>query len=193
MREVFAIDANEADHLVPVLKVLADESRLRILGLLSAQESSVEQLSAALHLKSPTISHHLSRLAQMGLVSMRPAGNVHYYKFCPEALQAVHAWLNPDNLARSARVTRESWEQKVLHDFFNGDQLKEIPASRKKRSVVLRWLAECFEPGVRYSEAQVNAFLGRHHPDVATLRRELIADRLLARERGIYWRVIASE
>jgi hypothetical protein len=31
--------------------------------------------------------------------------------------------------------------------------------------------------------------IGRHHPDFATLRRELIGAKLLARENGVYWRL----
>ena len=55
---------------------------------------------------------------------------------------------------------------------YQGERLKEIPASRKKREVILRWLAERFEVRRRYSEAEVNELLQRYHPDSATLRRE---------------------
>jgi hypothetical protein len=49
-----------------------------------------------------------------------------------------------------------------------------------------------FEEGVRYSEAQVNETIKRYHPDSATLRRELIGNRLMQRENGIYWRVTSN-
>jgi hypothetical protein len=58
--------------------------------------------------------------------------------------------------------------------------------------VVLNWLAAQFESGTRYSEAQVNAVIKRYHPDTATLRRELIGNKLMQRENGIYWRVKAE-
>ncbi|MGN6562514.1 MAG: DUF2087 domain-containing protein, partial [Thermomicrobiales bacterium] len=80
------------------------------------------------------------------------------------------------------------WEQKVLRDFFEGDRLKEIPANRRKRAVILAWLANHFTTGRRYPEAEVNEIIKRYHPDSATLRRELIGHQLLARERGVYWR-----
>jgi len=47
---------------------------------------------------------------------------------------------------------------------------------------------ERFETGRRYPEKEVNAIISRHHPDFATLRRELIGARLMRRESGIYWR-----
>ena len=74
-------------------------------------------------------------------------------------------------------------------DFLNGDELKEIPASRKKRLVILRWLVNKFDFGVQYPEAQVNEIIKRHHPDFATLRREFIGNGLMERENAVYWRV----
>ena len=66
--------------------------------------------------------------------------------------------------------------------------MKEIPASLKKRQVILRWLVEDFEPGRDYAEKEVNAIIGRRHPDFATLRRELIVGGLLTRAKSIYRR-----
>ena len=84
--------------------------------------------------------------------------------------------------------TDEAFRQKVLRDFFDGERLKEIPAKRKKRLVVLHWLAERFEPDRRYGELEVNALLKQHHPDCAALRRELVDAHLLERAASIYWR-----
>lgn len=181
---------DEFQKLLSFFKVVADESRLRIVGLLSAREHSVEELAAVLKVKAPTVSHHLSRLRDLDLVDMRPEGNTHVY------------WLKGETLTELSRdlLTREKmasfvedldvseWDRKVLRDFLDGERLKGIPASRKKREVVLRWLAERFEHGVRYPEKEVNAIIGRHHHDFETLRRELIGYGLLARERGVYWR-----
>jgi hypothetical protein len=65
---------------------------------------------------------------------------------------------------------------------------KEIPASRKKRLVILKWLVNQFEVGINYPERLVNDILKRYHPDCATLRREFIGYKLMQRENGIYWR-----
>ena len=45
-----------------------------------------------------------------------------------------------------------------------------------------------FDLGVTYAEANVNEIIKRHHPDCATLRRELIGYQMLQRENGLYWR-----
>ncbi|UCF09452.1 MAG: DUF2087 domain-containing protein [Candidatus Bipolaricaulota bacterium] len=87
----------------------------------------------------------------------------------------------------------EAWEEKVLQTFLDGDRLRRLPAKRKKRMVVLEWLAERFEPARSYTESEVNAILSRHHPDVATIRRELVWNEFMDRERSIYRRHPPSE
>jgi hypothetical protein len=82
----------------------------------------------------------------------------------------------------------ETWEEKVLATFLPQGRLVQVPARRKKRLVVLRWLADHFRPAERYSEAQVNDLLRRYHEDVATLRRLLVDEELMQRDRGLYWR-----
>jgi DNA-binding transcriptional ArsR family regulator len=188
------------EALQPVLrflKALADESRLRLVGLLAAGERSVEELATLLGLRAPTVSHHLRVLTAAGLVAMRREGTTHLYRLDPEALRRLSRdALTPERLASLADDgAGTAWERKVLQDFFAGERLTAIPASRKKRLVVLRWLAGRFTPGRRYGEREVNEILGRHHPDTATLRRELVAAApgLLRRERGVYWRPADDE
>jgi len=177
-------------RLIALLKVMADESRLRILGILVDREASVEELAAFLGLKTPTVSHHLHRLREQQLVEMRAEGTAHYFKFRPETLLHLNRdLLTPEKLASIADVDGDLWERKVLRDFLNGLELKEIPASHKKRLIILKWLVRDFDMGVRYTEAEVNARIQVHHPDFATLRREFIGNRLMAREDGVYWRI----
>lgn len=180
----------DSQILIQFLKALADESRLRILGILTSRDASVEELAAFLNLKPPTVSHHLNRLRELKLVQMRAEGNVHVYQFRPETLSHLNRdLLVPEKLAQLADVEGDAWKKKVLRDFFEGEKLKEIPASQKKRLVILEWLANQFDWGVEYTEAQVNEILKRHHSDFATLRREFIGHKFMAREHGIYWRI----
>lgn len=121
---------------------------------------------------------------------MRPDGNSRLYQLDSEALQSISKEIfTPEKIASLIEdVDTEAWESKVLKNYFEGESLKEIPASRKKRLVILKWLANQFEVGVNYPERLVNDILKRYHPDCATLRRELIASQLMQRENGVYWR-----
>ena len=189
----------ESGEILALFKALADKSRLSIVGLLAGHERSVQELAAALELKEPTVSHHLAVLKKAALVRMRPDGNTHWYRLDHQMLETVNRQVFGagyfSRLARrqgAARSDTPQWEAKILGDFLQGERLTEIPASRRKRWAVLKWLAQKFDPHESYSEAEVNRVIKRHHHDCATLRRELIAYRMLERERGIYRRCAES-
>ena len=172
-------------------RALADASRLRILGILADRECSVEELASLLDVKPPTVSHHLSKLKELGLVRMRQEGTTHLYSLDLETLTALSRdVLKPEKIVSLAdNVEGDAFERKVLRDFFEGERLKLIPAAQKKKLVVLRWLVERFEPGVKYTEREVNEVLWRYHPDTAELRRGMIDHRLMRRDKGVYWRL----
>ena len=174
-------------------KAMADESRLKIVGLLSAAEHSVQQLASALELREPTVSHHLAILKKAGLLAMRVEGNTHWYRLDLDALRRINRSVFSAVLSRFPYETDgQVWEREILHTFIEDDRLTKIPDTRKKRWVVLKWLARGFALDSRYSEAEVNAVLKRYHSDVATLRRELVGYRMLERNKGIYRRTPES-
>jgi hypothetical protein len=182
---------NEPD-LVLFFKALADENRLKIVGLLANESYSGEMLAERLEIKAATVSHHLARLAEAGLVAARMEGHSKLYSL---RLDVVHAMANRllarDTLPKAAReLEGAGYDRKVLNDFLLPDgSLKKIPAQQKKLLVVLRHLLNGFEPGRTYPEKEVNAILARVHPDTASLRRAMIEYKLMAREGGKYWRV----
>lgn len=186
------------ETLLNFFKALGNESRLKIIGILANRECMVSDLAAMLDLKEPTVSQHLSMLKEAGLVNVRAEGNHRYYSFNGQALRGMNKEFFSQNrmaaLVENFDEIGDAYERKVLKTFFDGERLIQIPASEKKLLVIIRWLANKFEEGVRYSEKQVNEILARHHPDYATLRRELVDCKYLKREKGIYWRVpIAAE
>jgi ArsR family transcriptional regulator len=66
-------------ELEVIFKALADRTRLRILGLLSAGEICVCDIHGSLGLPQPTVSRHLAYLRKSGLVTGRKEGLwVHY-------------------------------------------------------------------------------------------------------------------
>ena len=184
----------DIDTIVRYLKTLADRTRLRLLGLLAAEKRSVEELAALLDLKPSTVSWHLNKLKELDLVQMRADGNTHIYHLNGKGLGRIDKLLmTPERMAVIARDDESAWERKVLRDFLEEGKLREIPAYRKKRDVILRWLVNQFERGRTYTEAEVNEIIKRYHPDSATLRRELVGAELMRREHGVYWRVEPME
>ena len=179
-------------ELVVFFKALADANRLKIIGLLARRGYSVEELAALLNIKPPTVSHHLSRLAQAGLVTARAEGYYSIYQLDKQALEtAARSLFAGGQIVQAAQdVDLDTYNRKVLASFCLPDgRLKEIPAQRRKLEVVLRYVVKTFEPGVRYTEKQVNQKLARFHEDTATLRRELVGYGFMKRAGGAgeYW------
>jgi len=180
------------EELLSFFKALADANRLKILGLLAQGRYSVVQLAEMLHLSPATVSHHLARLAEVGLVSARSESYYNIYQLESATLEAMAQRLLAREAlpAMAAEVDLEAYDRKVLRDYAAPEGgLKTIPAQHKKLEVVLRHVVQAFEPGRRYSEKQVNDILGRFHEDTATMRRELVGHRLMARQAGEYWRI----
>lgn len=183
----------EEDELLTFFKALADENRLKIIGVLAQKPSSVEDIAAQIGLSMSTTSHHLTRLAKAGLVSARTDGHYYIYSLHTNTLKEMSQRLLHDDQIRqlSQPVSEDAFDQKVLSNFLDVDgRIKAFPAQEKKLQAILRHVVKSFEPGQRYSEKQVNVILAQFNEDTASLRRSLIEYKLMEREGGggEYWR-----
>jgi hypothetical protein len=166
------------------LKLVVDPIRLAVLG--RAAEGPVDQEHLADSLGVP------ERRVREAVVRLRAAA------LLTETLELDRRTLRgfASDLPRPAPPDPEvtgvgTWtevEAEVLARFFSGRRLVDIPAARSKRLVVLERLAQEFEPGLRYPEAEVNFTLQLWHADFAALRRYLVDEGLLTRADGVYWR-----
>jgi hypothetical protein len=175
------MDATRLEDLSLLFKALADPARLRILGLLAERPLAGHELADRLDLTPPTISHHMRRLVGARLVDVVPDAQSRIYSLRTDAIREIST-----SVLNQQAAPESEEENAVLRAFFDGPRLRQIPASRKKRVVVLRRLLERFAPGRDYTEAEVNEMLREAHDDVATLRRELVDYGFMARDRGIY-------
>jgi DNA-binding transcriptional ArsR family regulator len=183
--------ADTHPELLTFFKALADENRLKIVGLLARESFSGEQLAAILRLKPATISHHLGKLSEAGLVNTVQEGHSKLFTLRLDAVhQMAERLIQKDTLPRTAEdVDVEAFDRKVVRDFSRRDgSLKEIPASQKKLQAILRHLLKEFEDSRHYTEKQVNDIISRFHPDTASLRRAMIEYKYMARAGGKYWK-----
>ena len=93
-------DANEIGvrPLTKLFRALGDETRLRIVALLSHGELCVCHLEKALDLSQPNVSRQLGILRAAGVVDTRRDGSWMYYSLAPQDHEAVKAML--DQVAR---------------------------------------------------------------------------------------------
>lgn len=177
--------------LARLLKVIADETRLRILGAIAERPLTGKELAARLSLKPPTISHHMRKLTDAGVVVAESDAQRQIYSLNTDLLLASRRAPLDETTAIAQRDgdgidAADAFRVKTIRDFFDGGRLKTIPAQRKRRVIVLQHLVERFDPDQTYAEREVNDLLRPTHDDVATLRRELVDYGFMQRDRGIY-------
>ena len=78
------------NQLLQFFKVLGNESRLKILGLLANGERSVGELAALLDVREPTVSHHLAMMKKLNLVKAYADGTTRIYSLNAQALDAMN-------------------------------------------------------------------------------------------------------
>lgn len=186
----------QTDPLVEFFKALGDSNRLRIVGLLAERPYTVEQLGASLGIGVSTVSHHLARLARIGIVETRTEGYYRLYALRPDVLDGMAkkllAHVEPPRPASDPGLT--AFDRKVLATFTSPEgAILAFPTQEKKIRVLLRHVLPAFSHGVRYPEKRVNEILARYNEDVARLRRWLVEYGYMRREGGggKYWRAEA--
>jgi ArsR family transcriptional regulator len=86
------LDAESAQRLAAVLKVIAEPTRLRLLSLVAAHadgEACICDLTEPVGLSQPTVSHHMKLLVEAGLLEREQRGKWAYYRLVPGALDAL--------------------------------------------------------------------------------------------------------
>jgi ArsR family transcriptional regulator len=83
------LNLDVAESVAQVFKVLADPTRARIVYALSQREWCVCELSRALGLEQPAVSHQLRTLRLLRLVTTRRAGTTVFYRLADPHVLAV--------------------------------------------------------------------------------------------------------
>ena len=195
------MESGQYEDLLKLLKAVADENRLQMVRLMSERAYTVSEMASMFDLTEPTVSHHVSRLHEAGLLRLRMEGNQRFYSINEKRLATFKAFVNgieklptksekakPDTAWIEALDWNEA-DKKVLRDYTADGHLTQFPVKTAKFLVVLRWLVTKFQPGTHYTEKQVNTILKEAHEDFATLRRSLVDYGYMRRERGggDYW------
>ena len=179
---------NEA---IMLFKCLSDKSRLHLLKALAMEDMYVERLAERLDLSASTVSFHLKKLTEAGLVTSYKTQYYTMYSIQTSLLQTSILDLikeKPDDAA--IQEEREAkYRKRVVDAFFKYGKLKSIPAQRKKERIVLEEIAKAFQPGRIYSEREVNILIADFHDDFCTIRRDMISERLMDRDERGYWRI----
>ena len=172
-----------------LFKCLSDVTRLQLVKALADGPKYVELLAEVLDRTPSTVSFHLKKLEEAGLVRMHKEQYYAVATLQTEVLdQRLLEIICPTGERLDIQTEREQqYRQKVLQNLFEYGKLKTIPVQRKKRRIILDEIAKQFQPGRIYTEKEVNLFIADFHDDFCTLRREMIAEGIMERDKGQYW------
>jgi DNA-binding transcriptional ArsR family regulator len=122
-----------------ILKALADESRLEIFKLLLDRETYIEVLSERLKLSPSTVSFHVKKLCDAGLVTSRREQYYTIYSATPSVgeLRIRDMILGFTSNIHEQDKIELAYKQKVLKSFFKYGRLVKIPVQKKKRLWVM--------------------------------------------------------
>lgn len=180
----------EPERSLAIMKALADASRLSIVHSLLEKSQYVEEIAKRHALAPSTVSFHLRKLEQAGLVRSRKE----QYYVVIEANDAVfdttlRELVSASPLCRNLQDERmDEYRDKVLKSFFSNGTLEKLPSQHKKRLIVLGQFANSFEPGRCYSEQEVTGLIRPLFDDYCLVRRLLVDEGLIKRDGSAYWR-----
>ncbi len=87
------LSPDEAEATASLFRVLADPARLRVLNVLATSEEPVCvcNLTEPLGLSQPTVSHHVKKLVDAGLLAREQRGRWAYFSLKPEAVEQLRS------------------------------------------------------------------------------------------------------
>lgn len=174
-----------------IFKCLSDNSRLRIINDLMIEPMYVELLSERLGLSTSTISFHLRKLVDAGIVSCKKEQYYTIYSLNEDIFEMNLKDLIKDNRKEEevSNQREEQYRQRVIESFFKYNKLKSLPVQKKKKQIVLEKIVESFEWDRVYTEKEINLIIADFHDDFCTIRRDLIGFNLMERKGGEYRRI----
>lgn len=183
---------NDDTEMLDFVKALADADRLKIVGMLGQVPATLLQIKEGLSLSTREVFNHLEFLKFVDVVHEKDG----LYELNTGGLEKLaRRQFEGQRLVFDFQLDPEKNRQKVLASFKNPDgSIRQLPNSRTqagKFRIVLEYILAAFEPGVFYTEKEVNSIIRRFHADVSGLRRDLVDARMMARERdgSKYWRI----
>ena len=93
---VTVLDRTEAERRAALLKAVADPVRLQLLSIISAspgQEACVCDMTDAVQVSQPTVSHHLRTLVDAGILTRERRGSWAWFRLNTHALQQISSFL----------------------------------------------------------------------------------------------------
>lgn len=179
----------EIEKSIEIMKSLADSSRLQALNALMEKPQYVEELAARLNLAVSTVSFHLKKLESVGLVNKSKEQYYTVYSINNDlfslTLKELTSFNNIQKYMQDERI--KQYRDKVLKTFLKKGRLIALPVQHKKKLIILDEFSGKFTSGKKYDEKEVDSIIKDIYDDHCTIRRLLIEEGYMIREKQKYW------
>lgn len=171
-----------------IFKALADKSRLAIINHLLNKQSYVDEIARGLNLSPSTVSFHLKKLEEAGLVEKQKEQYYTNFFLKDEVFNSqLRELVFISNPASVTDMSKESvFVKKIIHTFTKDGRIIRLPAQYKKRLVMLDYVSRKFREGEILKEAEVDSRISEFYSDYCTIRRMFIDEGYMKRENNIY-------
>jgi biotin operon repressor len=173
---------------ISIMKALGDESRLLIVNSLMEKPQYIEELAKRLNLSESTVSFHMKKLENSGLVCRQKEQYYAVFNINKDifssTLKDIVSFVNAERPLQDERMNE--YRKKVIDSCFSNGKLLRIPSQHKKRLIILEEIIKIFEKEKTYPEKEVDLMLEEINDDYCSLRRHFIDEEMMLRERGSY-------
>ncbi|MGL4772161.1 MAG: metalloregulator ArsR/SmtB family transcription factor [Clostridium sp.] len=176
---------------VAIFKALGDKTRLTILSSLLESSMYVEILALRLGVTAATVSFHLKKLEEVGLVTSKKEQYYVMYSINEEILKnTLISMINVNEEISKEHDERENeYNKSILQSYIVNGKLTSIPVQYMKRKIVLEEIVKVFKDEDRYSEREVNIMLADYFDDFVSLRKVLVKDEFIKCYDGLYYKM----
>lgn len=179
------------EDAMKLFKCLSDMSRLRIVQSLNQGDMYTELLAERLDLTPSTVSFHMKKLEDAGLIVSHKEQYYTVYSLNREVLEKTiyDIAVSEAEQIDEQQKREEAYRRKVISAFFEYGRLRSIPVQRKKKIICYEQIAALFEIGKVYGEKEVNDIISPIHEDYCTIRRDMISEGIFRRDGSQYIRI----
>ena len=162
---------------VQLFKALGDKSRLRIVNTLRIEGPMyVELLSQRLELAQSTVSFHLKKLEECGIVKSNKEQYYVVFSLNTELLESkVIDLISSTNSDLDEQKEREiKYRNEVLKTYFKNERLTSIPVQKEKKKIILEYIVRGLNAEESYTIGALNYILYKYTMDIEKLRDRLL-------------------
>ena len=185
-KEILVSDIEALTHSCEIFKLLADESRLKIVSILLKGDSYADLMAKQIGVTVSTITYHIKKMETVGLIR---CSKVHHYKIYSLNQEIFKNTVNDILGFVSVEWNDKIYRYNIISHFFVCGRLKKIPVQIHKKRIVMEFLIDKLENEHYYTKEEIDAYIQQFFDDTEIVFFEFTTLGLLKEENCLYRRV----